>query len=203
MVGEADAAVGGGVAGEVAGVHADGSVEAEEVEHGGADKFLTRTGAVLAGVGIAVDDFAGFDVFDDAVERGAVVDVFFSDLEAAGWCPVGGGSAGDGGDADELFALVEVGFLLGTVDADGGGAFDAVAVPVAAFVRVVGVLGRVGFGSVVVAQVVGAATALSGREGRAGGKEDGQGEKKKESFHFESRGGMKRVKGRLTMGRRR
>lgn len=68
VVGHSNTAVGSGVAGEVAGVHADGAVEAHVVRHGGIIKDLTWLDFIDADVGIVVDDLAGGFVFDGAVE---------------------------------------------------------------------------------------------------------------------------------------
>ena len=129
LFGHADAAVGGGEAGEESGMHANAVVEAEEVGHGGVDEDFAGTSFVFAGVGVFVDDLSGGNVFDDAVGGGFVIDVFLGDLEAAGRGDVGGVAGGDGGDADEFAAFIEVGFLVVAVDADERGAVDAVAIP--------------------------------------------------------------------------
>ena len=58
VAGEADASVGGGVAGEVALVHADGAVDAEEIEHFGAFEAGAGGLGVFAVVDVLADDVA-------------------------------------------------------------------------------------------------------------------------------------------------
>ncbi len=79
-VGHSNATVGCGVAGEVAGVHADGVVEAHEVGHGCRIIDLTWSDFVDSDVGTVVDDLSGGFVFDTAVEGGFVILVFLDDF---------------------------------------------------------------------------------------------------------------------------
>ncbi len=58
VAGEADAAVGGWVAGEVALVHADGAVDADEVEHFGTFEAGAGWLGVFAIVDVLADDVA-------------------------------------------------------------------------------------------------------------------------------------------------
>ena len=69
VVGHSNTAVGSGVAWEVAGVHADGVVEAHEVGHGGVVEDLAGADFIDADIGVVVDDLAGGFVFDDSVKR--------------------------------------------------------------------------------------------------------------------------------------
>jgi hypothetical protein len=73
---EAYAAVGGGVAGEDADVHADGIVEPAEPEHGGANEVGAAGGGIDVKADAGADD-AVFAIAKRAVERGAMVGVFF------------------------------------------------------------------------------------------------------------------------------
>ena len=68
VVWHSNTAVGSGVSGEVAGVHADGVVEAHEVGHGGVVEDLAGADFVDADIRAVVNDSSGGLVFDDAVE---------------------------------------------------------------------------------------------------------------------------------------
>ena len=121
---EADAAVGGWVAGEFTGVEAHGGggtvvVEAHEVFHERAFEAGTGGGGVEAGLDIAHDGAAaaGDEV---AVGGRAVVEVFLADGVVAGFGAVVFLAAGDGGVGGEAIALVEVGLLGVEVDDEGG-----------------------------------------------------------------------------------
>ena len=88
-LGHADTSVRGGVAWEVADMHADAAIEAHEVRHGSIFKNLSGLGAVLSGVGIAIDHFSGSGVADDAVEGGFMIRALLRDFEASGGSGVG------------------------------------------------------------------------------------------------------------------
>ena len=83
-VGHAHAAMRSCIAGQKSGVHADAVVESQEMWHGCVDCNFTRARFVYAEIGIIVDDFVSSAVFDNAVDRGFVIDVFFSDSKASG-----------------------------------------------------------------------------------------------------------------------
>ena len=117
--GEADAAVGGGVAGEDADVHADGAVEAAEPAHGCAFVVGAAGGAVHFHGDAGADDASAF-IEEVAVGGGAVVFVFFGDGETAGGRHACGFAAGDGGVYVNLLAGHEVGALFGEGDDDAG-----------------------------------------------------------------------------------
>lgn len=121
---EADAAVGGRVAGEFTGVEAHGGggtvvVEAHEVFHERAFEASAGGGGVEASLDIAHDGAApaGDEV---AVGGGAVVEVFLADGVVAGFGAVVFLAAGDGGVGGEAIALVEVGLLGVEIDDEGG-----------------------------------------------------------------------------------
>ena len=163
--GEADAAVGSGVAGQVALVHSDGTVKAQKVKHGCAFIELPGGGLVLAGVRVAVDDLAGSAVFNHAVEAGAVVRVALGDLKAALGGAVRAGAGGDRAHANELSALIKVCFLLCQIDANAGRPAHAIAVPVAASVKRALVKVAIGRGSVTKSGEILAGSAVGGGTG--------------------------------------
>ena len=69
-------------------MHTDAVVEAKEVWHGGVHSYLVGTWFVFTEVGIIVDGLAGDAVFDDTVDGGFVINVFFRDPESACRCDV-------------------------------------------------------------------------------------------------------------------
>ena len=180
--------MGGGVAGEVADVHADGAIEAHEVGHGGIFKDLAGLGAVLAGVGIAIDDLPGGGVTDDAVKGGFVVLVFLGNFELSGGGGVSGLAGGDGAHADEAGAFVEVGFLFVALDDDGRGALDVVAIPKSAGVEG-GFFCLSGRGGAEGGEVAasGCTGGGGGGERSAGGEKRGEEGEGAEGFHGEVR----------------
>jgi len=129
-LGEADAAVGGGVAGEVAFVHAGGTGDAHEVGHSGRVKQGTRGTRIFAHINLALQDGA---ILADVVaeQGGGVIDVFLHDGETAS----PGGHAfttrGNRRDAGKLAAFVKVDFLLAQTDQHARRARQGVAVPLA------------------------------------------------------------------------
>lgn len=135
VMGHADAAVGGGVAGKVSCMHADSAVEAHEIRHRGVVFHLTRFDLIHAEVRVVIDHLASSLVLDHAVKRGFVILAFLGDLEVACVRPGALFSGGDFGNSDEDSAFVETGFLLSAVDLDQGGAAHIVAVPVGNVVR--------------------------------------------------------------------
>lgn len=134
VAGEADAAVGGGVAGEVTLVHADAAIDAHEVKHLRALEPRAGRPGIDAVVDVLQDDVA-VEVLVVAVDGGFVVDVLFHDAVAAGAGVVALGAGGDGRAAGELAAFEEIDHLLAEIDDDGGPAGHLVGMPEGAVVR--------------------------------------------------------------------
>ena len=111
--------MGGGVAGEDADVHADGSVESAEPAHGGSFVAGAAGGAVHFHGDAGADDASTF-VHEASVGGRAVVLVFFGDGEAAFGGHAGAFATGDGCVYVNLLAGHEVGALFGNRDDDVG-----------------------------------------------------------------------------------
>lgn len=125
VVGEAHAAMGGGVAGKDAGVHALGAVgglaiaEAHEPAHGRAAVDGTGGGGVDAGADAGADDLAGLGADEVAVEAGAVILVLLDDLEGAHGGHAGALAGGDGGVDGDFLADFKIRSLLAERNVDG------------------------------------------------------------------------------------
>lgn len=128
MARQANAAVGGRVAGEVALVHANGTVDAKEVVHLGSLETGSWRARVFAIVDVLADDVA-VGVLVVTVERGFVIDVFFDDRVTSWTGFITFGTRGYGRTSGELTALVKVDHLLTEVDDNAGFASHVVGTP--------------------------------------------------------------------------
>ena len=68
VIGESDASVGGCVAREVAGVHADRFVKSQEIGHGSWLVIFSGSWFVFTDVCVVIDDLVRAFSFDDSVE---------------------------------------------------------------------------------------------------------------------------------------
>ena len=111
--------MGGGVAGQDAGVHADGAIKAAEPEHGRAHEMGAAGGGIDFKTDAGADD-AVFAVAKCAVECRMMIRVFFEHGEFAGGGSVAGLAAGDGAVDADFFAAHEINALMGDGDDDVG-----------------------------------------------------------------------------------
>lgn len=124
-----DAAVRGGIRRDIALVHGVSAPEKHRERHSGAVVMRAWRFRIFPRIDVGFGDVP--EIVDVIAEDGGDVSgVFGQHRVAAGRRPESGFTAGDGRLADEVFALIEIGFLVGQADDDLGRTGNAVAVPV-------------------------------------------------------------------------